>query len=212
MRIRSRRYETLGWRRRRASPGSSRSGRFRFQDPDNPADRVEALCEAVRRFAAFEAEVVLCVTGRPPAGVEPDEGRRTVVAGLRRVAQVAAGYGLTIGVEPLHRRMYPDWTIVGTIPADRRAHRRDRRAERRRSIRRLPPLGHRQPDRGHDALRQSHPSGSACLRQARTAAERLRSRAPRGTASPICRGYSALWRPEAWWDGSSSRSSPTTAG
>jgi sugar phosphate isomerase/epimerase len=87
-----------------------------FPGPDNPADRVEALCEAVRRFAAFGAEVVLCVTGHPPLGVEPGEGRRTVVAGLRRVAQVAGGYGLTIGVEPLHRTMYPDWTIVGTIP------------------------------------------------------------------------------------------------
>jgi sugar phosphate isomerase/epimerase len=86
-----------------------------FPGPENPTERIEALCEGVRRLAAFEPEIVLCVTGHP-GDVEPREGRRVVVEGLRRVAKVAAEYGISVGLEPLHRELYPHWTIVGTIP------------------------------------------------------------------------------------------------
>lgn len=86
-----------------------------FPGPADPRERVDALCEAVRRLASFEPEVVLCVTGRPP-DTDPSEARRVVVDGLREVAKVAGDYGITIGLEPLHRNLYRDWTIVGTIP------------------------------------------------------------------------------------------------
>jgi sugar phosphate isomerase/epimerase len=86
-----------------------------FPGPDDPQERVAGLCDAVRRFAAFEPEIVLCVTGRPPDR-DLDEARKVVVEGLREVAKVAAGHGITIGLEPLHRTLYRDWTIVGTIP------------------------------------------------------------------------------------------------
>jgi sugar phosphate isomerase/epimerase len=86
-----------------------------FPGPDDPKDRIETLCEAVQRLAPFEPEVILCVTGHP-GDVEPDEGRRMVVDGVRTVAKVAGAHGIAVGLEPLHRTLYPHWTIVGTIP------------------------------------------------------------------------------------------------
>ena len=54
--------------------------------PDDPA-RVEALCAAIHRFAPFEPEVILCLTGHPAR--EPTWPRRvasssTACAGRRR--------------------------------------------------------------------------------------------------------------------------------
>ncbi len=81
-----------------------------------PAGRVEEYCSAVERFAPFHPQVVLAVTGKPPAGWDPGEARRFLVEGLRRACRVAAQHGLTIGVEPLHRDLYAEWTMIGSIP------------------------------------------------------------------------------------------------
>lgn len=86
-----------------------------FPGPDDPAERVEALCAAIRRFAPFEPAVVLCLTGHP-GDADPEEARRVIVDGLRRAARVAAEHGLTLGLEPLHRKVYGHWSTVGTIP------------------------------------------------------------------------------------------------
>lgn len=88
-----------------------------FPGPSDPKERIEGLCAGIRRLAPFEPEVVLCLTGNPGAGVDPAEGRRVTVDGLREAARVAAEHGLTIGVEPLHRELYRDWSTVATIPA-----------------------------------------------------------------------------------------------
>ncbi len=86
-----------------------------FPGPTDPKERTEALCAAIRRFAPFEPEVILCVTGHP-GDAEPVEARRVLVEGLRRAARVAAEYGLTLGLEPLHRKVYGHWSVIGTIP------------------------------------------------------------------------------------------------
>ena len=36
------------------------------------------------------------------------------VEGFRKAAKVAAEYGLTLGIEPLHREIYGTWTTVYT--------------------------------------------------------------------------------------------------
>jgi len=86
-----------------------------FPGPTDPKERTEALCAAVRRFAPFEPEVILCLTGHP-GDTEPAEGRRVLVEGMRQAAKVAAEYGLTLGLEPLHRKVYGSWSTIGTIP------------------------------------------------------------------------------------------------
>jgi sugar phosphate isomerase/epimerase len=87
-----------------------------FPGPSDPAERTEAMCAAIRRFAPFEPEVVLVLTGAPPEGTDPGQAREVVVEGLRRAARVAADVGVTLGLEPLHRRVYGDWGMIGTIP------------------------------------------------------------------------------------------------
>jgi sugar phosphate isomerase/epimerase len=84
--------------------------------PDDPDERIEAMCASVERFVPFGPEVILCLTGHPAEGMAAVEARRIAVEGLRRVAQVAARHGLTIGLEPLHRRIYGHWSMIGTIP------------------------------------------------------------------------------------------------
>jgi sugar phosphate isomerase/epimerase len=87
-----------------------------FPGPSDPHERIEALCAGIRRLAPFEPEVILSLTGHPGADIDPDEGRRITVDGLRRAARVAAEHGLTLGVEPLHRKLYHDWSTVASIP------------------------------------------------------------------------------------------------
>jgi sugar phosphate isomerase/epimerase len=87
-----------------------------FPGPDDPKERVEALCAAIRRYAPFEPEVVLCLTGHPGEGADFDEARRFVVEGMRTAARVAAEHGLTLGLEPLHRKVYGTWTMISDIP------------------------------------------------------------------------------------------------
>jgi sugar phosphate isomerase/epimerase len=87
-----------------------------FPGPTDPAERTEGLCAAIRRFAPFEPEVILVLTGHPGDGVDPGEARRVVVEGLRRAAKEAAEHGLTLGLEPLHREVYGTWSMVSDIP------------------------------------------------------------------------------------------------
>lgn len=87
-----------------------------FPGPSDPRERTEALCASIRRFAPFEPAVVLTVTGHPGEGVDPGEARRVYVDGMRQAAKVAAEYGLTIGVEPLHRNVYATWSLIGDVP------------------------------------------------------------------------------------------------
>ncbi len=87
-----------------------------FPGPDDPKERTVELCAAIRRFAPFEPAVILTVTGHPGEGVDLGEARRVYVDGMRQAARVAAEYGLTLGVEPLHRKVYATWSLVGDIP------------------------------------------------------------------------------------------------
>ena len=86
-----------------------------FPGPTDPKERTQGLCDAIRRFAPFEPEVILCLTGHP-GDTDPGEARRIVVDGLRQAAKVAGEHGLTLGLEPLHRNVYDTWTMIGDIP------------------------------------------------------------------------------------------------
>jgi sugar phosphate isomerase/epimerase len=87
-----------------------------FPGPQDPAERTAEMCEAIKRFAPFEPEVVLVLPGAPPAGTDPAEARRVTVEGFRKAARTAAEHGLTLGMEPLHRDVYGTWTTVYDIP------------------------------------------------------------------------------------------------
>jgi sugar phosphate isomerase/epimerase len=75
--------------------------------PSDPAERVEAYRAGLRRLAPFRPTAVVLLTGPGT--------RRTIVEGLRAIAEEARSLGLTIGIEPYEEETGADWTIVSTI-------------------------------------------------------------------------------------------------
>ncbi len=110
------RWKDSGLKATTCIPGTLSIFPVPFPGPSDPEERTQGLCEAIERFAPFEPEVILCLTGHPGEGADPRESRRIVVDGLRRCARVAAEHGLTLGLEPLHREVYGHWSMIGTIP------------------------------------------------------------------------------------------------
>ena len=85
---------------------------------DGPLDvdeRIESLCASMSRFAAYEPESVLLLTG-PAGDLGETEARRIVVQGLRRIATAAADAGVRLGLEPIHASERDALTLVTTIP------------------------------------------------------------------------------------------------
>jgi sugar phosphate isomerase/epimerase len=82
--------------------------------PEDPAERVEALCASVQRLARFEPAAIVCLTG--PAGTrDRDAARALVVDGLRTVAAEAERTGVRLALEPFQREGVEDWSIVSTL-------------------------------------------------------------------------------------------------
>ena len=86
-----------------------------IEGPEDVEARMDALCASMHRFAPFEPDCVLCLTG--PAGRRDEtEARALVVDGLRRVAAAADNAGVRLGLEPIHASQRDDLTLVATIP------------------------------------------------------------------------------------------------
>ncbi|HET7137740.1 MAG TPA: sugar phosphate isomerase/epimerase family protein [Gaiellaceae bacterium] len=83
--------------------------------PDDPAERVEAICASLERLAPFGPSGVVCLTGTAE-GRDADDARATVVDGLRTIAHEADRLGLRVGLEPYQREGGQLWTIASTIP------------------------------------------------------------------------------------------------
>jgi sugar phosphate isomerase/epimerase len=82
--------------------------------PEDPAERVDALCASVHRLATFEPTAVVCLTG--PAGArDPDEARALVLDGLRAVAAEAESAGVRLALEPFQREGSEDWSLLTTL-------------------------------------------------------------------------------------------------
>ena len=83
--------------------------------PDDPEERILALCASVRRLAAFEPESVVCLTG-PAGALGEEKALRVVSEGLKRVADAAGEAGVRLGLEPVHRSQRDILTLVTSIP------------------------------------------------------------------------------------------------
>ena len=83
--------------------------------PDDPAERVEALCGSLERLAPFRPSGIVCLTGTG-AGRDPDQARELVVDGLRTLGREAERLGLRIALEPYQRAGGELWSIVSSIP------------------------------------------------------------------------------------------------
>jgi sugar phosphate isomerase/epimerase len=86
-----------------------------IEGPEDVAERVDALCASLHRFAQYEPDCVLCLTG--PAGSRDEGGARgLVIDGLRRIAAAADSAGVRLALEPIHASQRGDLTLITTIP------------------------------------------------------------------------------------------------
>ena len=86
-----------------------------IEGPDDPEERIELLCESVRRLARYRPSSVVCLTGAA-GGTDEGDARRIVIDGLRRVAAVARESGVRLGLEPIHASQRDDLSLITTIP------------------------------------------------------------------------------------------------
>jgi sugar phosphate isomerase/epimerase len=83
--------------------------------PDDPRERVEMMCQGVRRASAYEPACYVCITG-PRGRRSHSEAREAVVVGFKQVARAAADAGVIVALEAIHSSVEDDWTLVTTIP------------------------------------------------------------------------------------------------
>ncbi|HEY7345128.1 MAG TPA: TIM barrel protein [Gaiella sp.] len=72
-----------------------------MEGPADPEERIEAICDSVRRLSRYEPACVLCLSG-PLGGRSEEEGRAIVIEGVRRAAAAARESGVVLGFEPIH--------------------------------------------------------------------------------------------------------------
>jgi sugar phosphate isomerase/epimerase len=78
--------------------------------PEEPAERVEALCAGVRRLAQLEPVCVLFLTG--PGG---DPQRRVVLEALPVVVAAADEAGVRVALEPVHPTQAQEFSFVHSL-------------------------------------------------------------------------------------------------
>jgi len=76
--------------------------------PDEPEERVAAICAAIDRLAPFEPACVLFLTG-------PGDDRAELVRGIRAIAAAAEHAGVPAALEPIQREYRDLWTTVSTL-------------------------------------------------------------------------------------------------
>ncbi len=80
-----------------------------MEGPEEPAERVEAICASLHRLAPFGPSGVVCLTG-------PGEDRDSVVEGLQTIGDEAERAGVRIGLEPINRVGGENWTMITSLP------------------------------------------------------------------------------------------------
>ena len=87
-----------------------------MEGPPDPEERIEAICESVRRLSAYDPACVLCLSG-PLSGRPQAEGKAILVDGLRRAATAAREAGVLLGFEPIHPAQRDTAGFVCSLPA-----------------------------------------------------------------------------------------------
>jgi sugar phosphate isomerase/epimerase len=91
-----------------------------IEGPAAVEERIASMCASIRRFARYEPECVLCLTGSAELlrgdSTQAPSARREVVEGLKRLAHAADAAGVRLGLEPIHSSQREALTIVTTVP------------------------------------------------------------------------------------------------
>lgn len=86
-----------------------------LEGPPDPGLRLEALCASVRRFAAYEPESVLFLSGPIGPSRPVTEARSALVAAAGRLAAVAREAGVRLALEPVHHSQRETAGFVTTL-------------------------------------------------------------------------------------------------
>lgn len=85
-----------------------------MEGPADPEMRIEGLCASMRRFAAYDPESVVCLTG--PIGERTlGEARAVVIDGLQRTAAAAREAGVALALESAHRTQRETASFVNSV-------------------------------------------------------------------------------------------------
>jgi sugar phosphate isomerase/epimerase len=79
-----------------------------MEGPEDPGERVEAICTGIRRLAPFEPPCVLFLTG-------PGDDRGAILDGVRAIADEGHRTGVRVALEPIQREFADLWTIVSSL-------------------------------------------------------------------------------------------------
>jgi sugar phosphate isomerase/epimerase len=79
-----------------------------MEGPDDPAERIDAICAGIRRLAPFEPPCMLFLTG-------PGDDRATVVDGIRAIADEGGSRGVRVALEPIQQEFAHFWTMVSSL-------------------------------------------------------------------------------------------------
>jgi sugar phosphate isomerase/epimerase len=79
-----------------------------MEGPNDPQERIDAICASLHRLAKFDPPAIVCLTG-------PGDDRDTVVAGLRTIGDEARRAGVCVGLEPINRVGGEDWTMISSL-------------------------------------------------------------------------------------------------
>ena len=87
-----------------------------LEGPEEPAERIEAICRSLHRLAVFEPVCCLFLTG-PPGALGEEVARRIVAEGIQVIADEAERAGVAVALEPIQREFAQLWTLVSTVRA-----------------------------------------------------------------------------------------------
>lgn len=79
-----------------------------MEGPEEPEERVAAICAGIERLAPFEPACVLFLTG-------PGDDRTAVLDGIRTIADAGGRAGVPVALEPVQREYRDLWTIVSSL-------------------------------------------------------------------------------------------------
>ena len=79
-----------------------------MEGPEDPAERIEAICACIRRLVPFEPACVLFLTG-------PGGDRATILEGIRAIADEGRACGVRVALEPIQRKFAEHWTTVSSL-------------------------------------------------------------------------------------------------
>jgi sugar phosphate isomerase/epimerase len=79
-----------------------------MEGPEEPAERIDAICAGIRRLAPFEPPCMLFLTG-------PGDDRATVIDGIRAIADEGNRQGVRVALEPIQQEFAHFWTMVSSL-------------------------------------------------------------------------------------------------